>query len=81
MLKPVMCERRISARTGRYSVDMQTINSILSKNEFKVSFGSIKTILWHNHWWQRVPVAQVQGLHANGAAIAMEDTPLWAYTT
>ena len=40
-----------------------------SEKEFKVSFGSVKTIPWHDHWWQRAPVARilVQGLQTNGA--------------
>ena len=90
MLEPMMCERRrcvgISARTRRYSVDMQTIKHkqcFEAKKQFNVSFGSVKTILWHNYWWQRAPVARrlVQGLQTNRAAMAVEDTPLRGYTT
>ena len=57
-------------------MDMQTINSVMKRKEFNVSFDSIKMILWHNIWQQTALVAQrlVQGLQTNGAAMAVEDT-------
>ena len=62
---------------------MQTINSVMKQKDSNISFDSVKTILWHNDWWQKAPVSRglVQGLQTNGVATAMEDTSLQGYTT